>query len=43
MSNEITPQHPETISDLQLEGISRGLFDNNVCYALMEASVNVLC
>jgi hypothetical protein len=42
MSNEITPTTPETISDLQLEEISGGLFDNNVCNAILKATVNVL-
>ena len=42
MSHEITPQSPETISDEQLEEVSGGLFDNNVCNALIKATVNVL-
>jgi len=42
MSNEITPKNPEVISDEQLEEVSGGLFDNNVCNALIKATVNVL-
>ena len=42
MSNEITPMNPEVISDEQLEEVSGGLFDNNVCNALIKATVNVL-
>jgi hypothetical protein len=42
MSDEITPQSPEVISDEQLEEISGGLFDNNSCNALIKATVNVL-
>ena len=44
MSDEMTPQSPETetISDIQLEEMSGGLFDNNVCNALIKATVNVL-
>jgi hypothetical protein len=42
MSNEITPTTPEVISDEQLEEVSGGLFDNNVCNAILKATVNVL-
>jgi hypothetical protein len=42
MSDEMIPQSPETISDIQLEEMSGGLFDNNVCNALIKATVNVL-
>ena len=42
MSNEIIPKNPEVISDEQLEEVSGGLFDNNVCNALIKATVNVL-
>jgi hypothetical protein len=42
MSNEITPENPEVISDEQLEEVSGGLFDNNNCKALLKATVNVL-
>jgi hypothetical protein len=41
MSNEITPNNPEAISDEQLEEVYGGLFDNN-CNALIKATVNVL-
>ena len=42
MSNEITTQNPEIISDEQLEEVSGGVFDNNNCKALLKATVNVL-
>jgi len=42
MSDKMIPQSPETISDEQLEEVSGGLFDNNVCNALIKATVNVL-
>jgi hypothetical protein len=42
MSDEMIPQSPETLSDIQLEEVSGGLFDNNVCNALIKATVNVL-
>ena len=42
MSNEITPENPEVISDEQLEEVSGGLFDNNFCIAGQKATVNVL-
>lgn len=38
MSNEITPENPEVISDEHLEEVSDGLFDNNSC----DAPVHVL-
>ena len=42
MSNEITPENPEIISDEQLEEVSGGLFYNNFCIAGQKATVNVL-
>jgi len=42
MSNEITPESPEIITDEQLEEVSGGVFDNNNCKALLKATVNVL-
>jgi hypothetical protein len=42
MSDEITPQNPEVISDERLEEVSGSLSDNNGCDALIKAPVHVL-